>query len=234
MKRSLTWVITAISLVTLALSSLAVSRASAAEWQGCDSGRFCVYSDADGQGATQSFGPEAPVQLYSADWDDKVTSVHNNSPYWSCVYRHGYYGGTLQALRPGYRGNLADTSTNLNDQITSHKLAKSKAGCFTGFERCETGYLCLFTEPGGRGAMTATQSDVSRYEVTWDDRVLSVANYTDKHACFYADPDFTGSWSDGGKSYGKYVVLRTDSTVIPQPYAGGITSHKLVVGTSQC
>ncbi|MFJ4776413.1 peptidase inhibitor family I36 protein [Streptomyces sp. NPDC088762] len=234
MKRSITWAVMGISLVTLVLSSLAVSRASAAEWQGCDSGRLCIFSDADGQGATISFGPQSPVQLYSAEWDDKVTSIHNNSAYWSCVYRDGYYGGTVQALRPGYRGNLADTSTNLNDQVTSHKMAKSKAGCFTGFERCASGYLCLFTEPSGRGVMTATQNDVSVYDQAWNDRVVSVANYTDKHACFYPGPDFTGSWSEGGKTYGKYVVLRSDSTVIPQPYAAGFTSHKLVTGTSQC
>lgn len=223
-----------ISLVTLMFSTLVVSRASATEWQGCDTGRFCIYTDPDGQGATLALGPDNPVQFYAPEWNDKVSSVHNNSPYWACIYRDSQYGGTLQALRPGYRGNLADTSANLNEQVSSHKLAKSKAGCFTGFERCENGYLCLFKEPGGRGEMTATQNDMALYDAAWNDRAVSVANYTDKHACFYPDANHTGSWTDAGKTYTKYVVLKTDSTVIPQPYAGSFTSHKLVTGTSQC
>ncbi|MEV6688450.1 peptidase inhibitor family I36 protein [Streptomyces sp. NPDC051130] len=206
----------------------------AADWPVCATGRLCVYTDTGGQGAALAGGPGDPLQLYSSQWNDQVSSVHNNSPYWACVYEDPYYGGTVQALRPGYQGNLADTSTKLDDRVSSHKLAKSKAGCFTGFERCDSGSLCLFTEPGGRGEMTAARADTAQYGATLNDRVVSVANYTDMHACFYPDPNHTGTWNDAGKTYGKYVVLKGDSSVIPQPFAASFSSHKLVTGTSQC
>ncbi|MFJ4620165.1 peptidase inhibitor family I36 protein [Streptomyces sp. NPDC088812] len=223
-----------LAFTALVFSVLTGSLAGAADWQECAEGRFCLYTEADGQGAVVGFGPANPVQTYSADWDDQVDSVHNNTAYWACVYEDASYGGTVQAIRPGYRGNLADTSTQLVDRVSSHKLAKSKAGCFTGFERCRDGYLCLFTEPGGRGAMTATQLDIARYGTEWDDKVVSVANHTDRHACFYPGADHSGNWTDDGRTYAKYVVLRTDATVIPQPYAATFSSHRLVTGTSLC
>ncbi|MFJ6793899.1 peptidase inhibitor family I36 protein [Streptomyces sp. NPDC091268] len=207
-----------------------------ADWAACASGRLCLYTDVGGQGAAQVNGPDAPLQSYSVQWNDQVTSAHNNSPYWACMYEDPYYGGAVQALRPGFKGNLAgaDTSAKLNDRVSSHKLAKSMAGCFTGFERCESGSLCLFTEPGGRGEMTTTRGDSAQYGAAINDRVVSVANHTDRHACLYAGANYTGAWNDAGKTYGTYVVLKGDSSVIPQPYAASFTSHKLVTGTSQC
>jgi hypothetical protein len=223
-----------VAFLALVFSALVGATAGAADWQECAAERFCIYTDADGQGTVAGFGPANPVQVYSAEWDERVSSVHNNTAYWACVYEDAYYGGTVQAIRPGYRGNLAETSTQLDNKVSSHKLAKSKAGCFTGFERCRTGYLCLFTEPAGRGAMTATQLDIARYSTVWNDKVVSVANHTDRHACFYEGADYSGSWPDAGKTYTKYVVLASDATMIPRPYAATFTSHKLVTGTSLC
>ncbi|MER5867313.1 peptidase inhibitor family I36 protein [Kitasatospora sp. NPDC002040] len=236
-KRTLAWIVAGISLVTLLLSSLAATGASAAaDWSGsCAADRLCVYIEANGAGAVHTSGPEAPVQVYPTGWDNEVDSVHNNTQYWACVYENTYYGGKVQALRPGYRGNLVElTATDLNGQASSHKLAKSKAGCFTGFERCANGELCLFTEPGGRGEMTVSRTDDPEYGADRNNRVVSVANYTDRHACFYPEKDYTGTWNDDGRTYGKFVVLRSDSTVLPMPYTKSFSSHRLVLGTSLC
>lgn len=234
MKPTLTRAGLGVSLVALLLTALAGFQASAAEWQDCPDGRVCVYTDTDGQGRELPSAPDAAIQVHTAQWDNQISSVHNNSPYWACLYEDTYYGSVVQAIRPGFQGNLADTSTQLDDRVSSQKSAKSKSGCFTGFERCPDGNLCLFTQPSGRGAMTTSQGDVDRYDAAWDNRVVSVANYTNLHVCFYRDPGYGGSWTDAGTTYRTYVVLKTDATVIPQPYAGSFSAHKLVEGTSAC
>lgn len=199
-----------------------------ADWPTCETGRMCVYSDIDGKGTAQAYAPGSPQEKPLAEWNEQISSVHNNSRYWACMYEDPAYGGTVQALAPDSQSSL-DT---LNDKVSSFKLAKSQSGCFTGFERCQSGRLCLFLEPGGRGQWTATGSDMAQYSVTWNDRVVSVANYTDSHVCFYPDPNHSGVFS--GTTDGKFVVLRGDSTVIPKPYAAHLSSHKLVTGTDQC
>ncbi|MCX5403848.1 peptidase inhibitor family I36 protein [Streptomyces sp. NBC_00335] len=203
----------------------------APDWPTCETGRMCVYSDSDGNGTAQTYGPDSP-QVSLAEWNDQISSVHNNSPYWACVYEDPSYGGTVQALPPDSKSNLATSPGTLNGKVSSHKLAKSQAGCFTGFERCQSGNLCLFAEPGGRGQMTATRSDMAQYNATWNDRVASVANHTGSHTCFYADPNHSGVFT--GTAYGKFVVLKGDSTVIPDPFDAHLSSHKLVTGTDQC
>ncbi|MEU7897359.1 peptidase inhibitor family I36 protein [Nonomuraea sp. NPDC049152] len=225
-KRSLWGAVVAVSLAAL----LPGSPADAASWDDCAPDRFCLYTGEGGEGAGTAFAPENPAHSYVDAWDDTVSSVWNNTEHWACVYRDAFYGGMIQAIRPGFRGDLTVTDTKLNDQISSHKLAKSKAGCWTGYERCQEGYLCLFTEVSGRGKMTATTVDLARYNADWNDKAVSVANRTTRHACFYHSPDYLGTW--GG--YRAYVILRADSTVVPQPFAQTFSSHKLVADTRDC
>ncbi|MER5883739.1 peptidase inhibitor family I36 protein [Streptomyces sp. NPDC001941] len=218
----------------IAVSLGVAEDARAAGWDGCATGRLCVYAQAEGTGTARSFGPADDGQGYDDSWDDAAVSVWNDTSYWACVYDGTGYGGTLQALRPGFRGNLSLASNDLTNKVSSHKLAKSKAGCWTGYERCPDHSLCLFQDPGGRGPMTSSTADDPRYGADWDNKAVSVFNRTGLHACFYRAPDFTSTWTVDGRAYKAYVVLKGDSTVVPAPYAPAFSSHRLVRGTSEC
>ncbi|MER7769450.1 peptidase inhibitor family I36 protein [Kitasatospora sp. NPDC096140] len=217
-------------LVALVLAVLPGSRATAASWTShCAAGGFCLYDQDGGQGAELANDPRVPVQGVDPAWNDRARSVDNRSPYWACLYADAGYGGTVQAVRPGGQATLAELGTHLDGKVTSFKGAKSKAGCFTGYERCETGRLCLFAEESGRGAMTSfTEDEVRDYGAGWNDRTVSVFNHTAKHACFYPENGLTGSWSANGSTYRAFVVLSGDSTFVPAPYAGTLSSDRLV------
>jgi hypothetical protein len=217
--------------------AFAVYRALPAEadgWQGCETGHFCLYGETGGGGTPWATGPADETQTYPAAWDNVAVSVWNNTPYWACIYDGTSYGGALQALKPGFRDALSKASVDLTGKVSSHKLAKSKAGCWTGFERCPEGGLCLFQEPSGRGLWTVSTADDPAYGTAWDNRVRSVWNRTNQHVCFYRAPDYTSTWTVDGRDYKAYVVLRGKSTTIPAPYAPSFSSHKLVAGTSGC
>ncbi|MFI5868178.1 peptidase inhibitor family I36 protein [Streptomyces sp. NPDC051546] len=237
MKRFLVWAVAGISLVTLFLISPITNLASAEEATRpfCAADSFCIYADAGGKGTSLTYGKDAkPVLTYSS-LNDQVSTVVNNTEYWACFYEDFYYGGTtIQAIQPGNWHDLASLSTKLDEKVSSHKLAKSKAGCFTGYERCPNGTLCLFTEVGGRGEMLSSKADLGNYGTAMDNKVVSVANYTDKHACFYTAYNQAGTLIVGNHTYGKYVVLRSDSTVIPDPFNKYLSSHKLVTDADLC
>lgn len=220
-----------ILLTALVIAFLPGTRATAASWTShCTVGGFCLYDQDGGQGAELATDPTAPVQAVDPAWNDRTRSVDNQSAYWACLYADSGYGGTVQAIRPGGQANLADLGTRLDGKVTSFKGAKSKAGCFTGYERCETGRLCLFAEESGRGAMTSfTEDEIRSYGTEWDNRTVSVFNHTAKHACFYPDSGLTGSWTANGATYRAFVVLSGDSTFVPAPYAGTLSSDRLVV-----
>lgn len=208
--------------------------AGADGWQDCSTGQFCLYTAADGSGTAWAAGPDDDGQTYGADRDDKAVSAWNNTPYWACVYADASYGGGIQALRPGFRGDLSLGSVDLTGDVSSHKLAKAKSGCWTGFERCTDGRLCLFAEPGGRGEATVSTADNPGYGAAWDNKVVSVWNRTGQHVCFFRAPDYTSTWTIDGLDYDAYVVLRGDSTTVPAPYAPTFSSHKFVDSTSEC
>jgi hypothetical protein len=221
-------------LVALVLAFLPDSSASAASWTShCATGSFCLYDQTGGQGAELDTDPTAPAQVIDPGWTGRVQSVDNQSSYWGCLYQSAYYGGTVQAIRPGGQANLADLGTQLQGQVASYKGAKSKAGCFTGYERCPVGQLCLFAEASGRGAMTAyTDDQVTDYGSSWDGRPVSVFNHTAKHSCFYPSSGLTGSWTANGATYRAFVVLSGQSTFVPAPFAGTLSSHRLVVAAN--
>ncbi|MGW2837517.1 peptidase inhibitor family I36 protein [Streptomyces sp. NPDC001493] len=217
-----------------ALVTYRAEPAGADGWQECATGQFCLYDAADGAGAAWATGHTDDTQTYPAGQDDRAVSAWNNSAYWACVYEGASYGGAVQALRPGFRGNLSLASVDLTGKVSSHKTAKSKAGCWTGFERCPDGKLCLFQEPSGRGVATVSTADDAEYGTAWDNQVRSVWNRTGLHVCFYRAPDWTSTWTVDGRDYKAYVVLSGRSTTIPTPYAPTFSSHKFVAGTSGC
>ncbi|MBV6702718.1 peptidase inhibitor family I36 protein [Kitasatospora aureofaciens] len=233
MRQFLPRAVLGLALVALVVAFLPGTRATAASWTStCAAGSFCLYDQDGGQGAALAADPTAPVQGLDATWNDRARSVDNQSSYWACFYADASYGGTVQAVRPGGQANLAELGTRLDGKVTSFKGAKSKAGCFTGYERCATGQLCLFAEESGRGAMTAlTDDEVPTFGADWNGRAASVFNHTAKHACFYPKPDLAGFWTANGSTYRAFVVLSGDSTFVPAPYAGTLSSDRLVTAS---
>lgn len=234
-KRFLAWAVAGISLVALFLISPIVKSADAVEASRppCATDSFCIYASAGATAPLQSYSSGAlPEQSYST-WNEKVNAVVNNTAYWACVYENFGYGGTIQAVQPGNWADLTKLGSDLDGKVSSHKLAKSKAGCFTGYERCPDGNLCIFSDVGGRGEMEKSPDNKASYE-TLDNRVVSVANYTNRHACFYTAWNYSGTLQVGNKTYSKYVVLRSDSTVIPDPFNKYLSSHMLVFDTDDC
>ncbi|MEU7513131.1 peptidase inhibitor family I36 protein [Streptomyces sp. NPDC042898] len=200
----------------------------------CPQGQFCLY---DGSGGT---GTRLDVAEGGKDEDHPGTilSVQNNTRMWGCVYTADRYGGSLQTVKPGNDDEYVTDGVRWT--VASYKLVPTRALCFTGYERCENGKACTFAERNGRGAMTvhvpavdpATQNLGNSYGTEVAPK--SVWNRTAKHLCFYLRPDYTGTWTEGTKTYGAYVVLRGDSITVPASLAGAFRSHELVNGTSEC
>ncbi|MGW1926781.1 peptidase inhibitor family I36 protein, partial [Streptomyces massasporeus] len=165
-------------------------------------------------------------------------SLQNNTRMWACVYGKGRYGGSLQTVKPGNDDEYVTGGTRWI--VASYKLVPTRALCFTGYERCENGKVCTFAERNGRGAMTvhvpavdpATQNLGNSYGA--ETAPESVWNRTGRHLCFYLEPDYTGTWTEGTQAYGAYVVLRGDSITLPSSLARAFRSHELVNGTSEC
>ncbi|MFI5532620.1 peptidase inhibitor family I36 protein [Kitasatospora sp. NPDC051853] len=146
--------------------------------------------------------------------------------------RAGYfcvYGGEIQAIRPRSTGVVNLTDKQLADRAESFKLAKPKAGCFTGYERCAQGFVCPFQDEGRRGFMTsAGVPGIARYNGDWDDKAASVFDHTAQHVCFYADADHAVKFP--GTANRTFVVLSGDNATLQTPYAGNISSHQQVEG----
>lgn len=228
--------------LVLLCSAFLVLPANAEAFDDCPAGRLCLYSASGGAGTQRTFTLEDDGQRYDASWDDTTLSAKNNTAYWACVYVDTAYGGLLQTIKPGNSDEYG-SDPRFSGTISSHKLVPSRAHCFTGYERCPDNRVCTFTEPAGRGAMTvhvpATDPATKNYGNAYGAEVApaSVWNRTRRHACFYPTATFTGTWTDPAApatEYGAYVVLRGDSTTVPQPFAGTFRSHELVNGTSEC
>ncbi|WP_328943158.1 peptidase inhibitor family I36 protein [Streptomyces sp. NBC_00250] len=202
----------------------------------CPAATLCLYSGTNGTGERRDFTGLQNLESYDPTWDGKTLSAKNNTDLWACVYGDPRYGGALQTVKPTYKDTYAAGA------VRSHKLVPTRARCFTGYERCPDNRVCTFPEPNGRGAMTVhlpkTDPTTQNYGNSYAGGAApkSVWNRTQKHVCFYPEPTFTGSWTDpvDSKKYGAYVVLRGDSTTIPEPFVKNIHSHELVDGTAEC
>ncbi|WP_354006212.1 peptidase inhibitor family I36 protein [Streptomyces sp. NBC_00094] len=154
-----------------------------------------------------------------------------------------YGGDKMQSVRPGHLGGDLPKDEGVQEVVpASHKFAKSKPGCRTGFERCQATRVCIFQGPSGRGvAAGTTQPDVlpngvlgnKDYSVTWDDKVVSVSNRSDKFACFYDTAGY-GAWHIGTWTMRAYVVPPGQETTLPTLHQRQISSHKLADAESKC
>ncbi|MEW9513703.1 MULTISPECIES: peptidase inhibitor family I36 protein [Streptomyces] len=216
--------------LALLSSVLFVLPTTAAAYENCDENALCLYDQDGGKGTLEK--PIArtllSIPLSVNRGNSTARSVHNNTASWLCLYADAYYGGTLEAVAPRAEANLPGLPSELQGRVSSYKLVPSKGHCFTGFERCEPGKLCIFAEERARGGMYATTSSHNGYAPVWEDRVRSVVNNTSLYACFYPADLHTGGWRDAnGTSYGAYKVVPGDSTTLPEPFAKSFRSHKL-------
>lgn len=234
-----------IGLVVALLGALAWVQAGPARadepFQGCVENQLCLY-DATGGRATPdaAFGDTTAASSIPA-----ITAVDfkNTSNRWACLYDSTYYGDALQSVAPNHEGTF-------NTPLTpgSYKFSKTKAGCWTGFERCAAGDLCIFRGHSGRAlATTAAQKPIDPakpdgpagnkdYGDAWDKRIGSVYNRSGRIACFYPERDYLGSWSstEGTQSARAFVVPDGASISLAAPYDQSFRSHKLVDDTSEC
>ncbi|MFJ7272005.1 peptidase inhibitor family I36 protein [Streptomyces sp. NPDC099050] len=210
-------------------------------YENCDDNRLCLYTAESGQMKPDGSG-SAPLPRtyeahisppgYPADFENATISFWNRTGYWACLYSESKWGGTVQAVPPLSK---ADGENELSPAmkaagVSSHKFAPSMALCFTGYERCADGYLCLFKEKNGRGEMVMLANDVTTYAPTWDNQVESVRNRTDKIACFRpGTASSTEKWTTAAPAatYSRYLVHAGDLTNLTAPYADSISSHHL-------
>ncbi|MFE7580579.1 peptidase inhibitor family I36 protein [Streptomyces gardneri] len=228
------WGLALAAVLTLICSAFLVSPASAGAFDDCTSGKLCLYGASGGAGERRDFPLGDDRETYDGGWDDRALSAMNNTTHWACFYTGGAYGGEVKAVQPGAAVEFPAATTS------SHKLAPSSGHCFTGYERCPDNRVCTFTEANGRGTMTAhlpaPGPATPNYGSSYGTEVApaSVVNRTRKHACFYPQPNFTGTWTNDTERYGAYVVLRGDSTTVPAPFTGTFRSHELVQSTQEC
>ncbi len=221
-----------------------------AAYDDCPEKTFCLYTQAGGEGEMVSFAPQAgPVLDYGTVESLKnrtFLSFTNKTASWTCLYDDPAYGGTdIQAVLPGHTGgDLAKGADGLPKvTVASHKFAPSKSLCRTGFDRCDAGRVCIFQGPSGRGAGGVTsQAEVlpdgvlgnRDYGVSWDEKLVSVANRSHKVACFYRDPGYSGTWQVGGVAYRAFVVPPGEETTLPTLYQSSVSSHKLADAEGKC
>lgn len=215
--------------------------AEPAPFDDCPPATLCLYSGTGGTGERRDFTDRQGLESYDATWDGKTLSAKNNTALWTCAYVDAGYGGLLTTVKPG---NSAEYTTDprFTGTLSSHKQVPSRALCFTGYERCPDNRVCTFPESNGRGAMTVHLPETDPGSQSYGNSYgagaapKSVWNRTQKHACFYPEPTFTGTWQDPSSTrlFGAYVVLRGDSTSVPAPFAGTFRSHELVTGTVDC
>ena len=207
------------------ICSLLFALPANADYDNCEKPSLCLYQGAGGTGESLRLPLDGTATVTGSGWDDKAVSAYNNSHFWGCVYANTYLGGTVETIPPGARRDLK----TLGLQVTSHKMAPSQGACFTGYERCTAGQLCIFKEPNGRGGMYSTPNDHPGYLATvWANNVSSVMNRTDKMACFFNDPSWTGEWALAGQPAAKaYKIYAGDSTSLTAPFDKSFQSHRL-------
>ncbi|WP_424216274.1 peptidase inhibitor family I36 protein (plasmid) [Streptomyces sp. BI20] len=222
--------------LALLCSLLFAMPTTASAYENCDANTLCLYDQEGGQGTPEKSAARSllSIPLSSNQGNSTARSVDNNTASWLCLYADAYYGGTLEAVRPG---TSTDLTGALRGNVSSYKLAPSKGHCFTGFERCEQGKLCIFAEERARGGMYATATSHDGYAPVWQDRVRSVVNNTTRYACFYSTPAPEsqppntprpgGWWDSNGTSYRAYKVMPGDSTTLPEPFTRSFRSHEL-------
>ncbi|MER5964428.1 peptidase inhibitor family I36 protein [Streptomyces sp. NPDC002057] len=218
------------------------ANADPAPFDDCPPATLCLYSGPGGTGERRDFTDRQSQESHGADWDGRTLSAKNNTALWACAYVDPGYGGLFETVKPGNSDEYT-TDARFTGTLSAHKLVPNRALCFTGYERCPDNRVCTFAEPNGRGAMTvhlpatdpATQNYGNRHGAGTA-LPASVWNRTAKHACFYPEASFTGTWDDPAsqRKFGAYVVLRGDSTSLPKPFAGTFRSHELVNGTDAC
>lgn len=240
-----------IGLVVALLGTLAWVQAGPARaeepFQGCGANQLCLY-DATGGRVTPdaAFGDTTAASSIPA-----ITAVDfkNTSNRWACLYDWAAYGGSLRSVAPGTEGTFDFVFTSGPPTPGSYKFSKTAAGCWTGFERCQAGDLCIYKGHSGRALGTTTAQkpiDPAKPEGpagnkdygddTWDKKIGSVYNRSGRIACFYADRDYKGSWppAEGTQSVRAFVVPNGASISLAAPYDQSFRSHKLVDNTSEC
>ncbi|MFF8607133.1 peptidase inhibitor family I36 protein [Streptomyces sp. NPDC015346] len=238
-----------LAVMILAASLVWLQAGSAqAAYSDCPPQSFCLYTQADGNGEMVPVSPGSQLDYSTAPElaAKSFASFRNNTTSWACLYDSPSYGGTeTQAVLPGHTG--ADLPKNPDGQPrwtpASHKFAKSKAGCRTGYERCKVTRVCIFQGPSGRGVAGVTNQteDLGNgvlgnrdYSVTWDDKVVSVANRSNNVVCFFPDPGYAGRWEVGGAAFRAFVVPPGHETTLPRTYQASISSHKLAGTEAGC
>ncbi|WP_164875153.1 peptidase inhibitor family I36 protein [Streptomyces sp. SS] len=207
------------------LCSFLLALPANADYENCEQPSLCLYQGAGGAGESLRLPLDGTATITGSGWDDKAVSAYNNTHFWGCVYANTYLGGVVETIPPGARSDLR----TLGLQVTSHKLAPSQGACFTGYERCPTGQLCIFKEPNGRGGMYGTPNDHAGYLAgVWANNVRSVMNRSEKTACFFNDASWTGEWAQTGQPVAKaYKVNAGDSTSLMAPFDKSFQSHRL-------
>ncbi|MER7000877.1 peptidase inhibitor family I36 protein [Streptomyces sp. NPDC000410] len=217
-----------------------------AAYADCPEKKFCLYTGSGGNGEMVAVSPRALLD-YGNDpalKDKAFVSFRNNTAYWACLYDDPSYGGTeMQSVLPAHSGADLPRNQAGEQKVTpaSHKFAKSKAGCRTGFERCDAGRVCIFQEPSGRGVggVAMQTEDLGdgvlgnrKYSATWDNKLVSVANRSQQVACFYPEPGYT--WEDGQSAFQTFVVLPGRETSLPGFVQRSVSSHKLADSEAKC
>lgn len=236
-----------LAVVILAASLVWLQTGSAqAAYADCPEKKLCLYTQAGGSGDMVAYSPGVVLD-YAADpgLQGKIfVSVRNRTGLWGCLYDDPHYGGAgTQVVMPEQPDDATPGADFANVTPASHKFAKSQSGCRTGFERCTATRVCIFKGPSGRGAagVTVQTDDLGNgvfgnrdYSSTWDERVVSVSNRSDKVACFYPEPGYTGRWEDQGTAFRAYVLLPGEETTLPVPLRSEISSHKIADSESKC
>ncbi|MEV6011905.1 FG-GAP-like repeat-containing protein [Streptomyces sp. NPDC051976] len=91
--------------------------------------------------------------------------------------------------------------------------AAGTAHAATGYDRCAWGRACVFDGPRGTGAMTVITGDRATLG-SWDNRITSLANFTDLAMCLYAAPDYQGGESPEDIEYSGEISY--DESPMPQ------------------
>lgn len=78
----------------------------------------------------------------------------------------------------------------------------SSAQAAGGYDRCPWGQVCVFSGPVGTGDMKIVKSSLARLGA-WDDRISSLANYSDHTVCVSPQPDY--DWQAATHYYGGQV-----------------------------
>ncbi|MFI0717521.1 FG-GAP-like repeat-containing protein [Streptomyces sp. NPDC021224] len=91
--------------------------------------------------------------------------------------------------------------------------AAGPAHAATGYDRCTWGQFCAFDGARGTGAMTVITGDRATLG-SWDNRITSIANYTDSGVCLYSEPNY--QWWEGDQTLLYDGTYSLDESPTPQ------------------